>query len=243
MSIDVYLLVAGCGAALAGFVRGYSGFGSGMIMVPIFSLMYDPRFAVVSAVIMELIASIQLVPDAIAKCDWRSVIPMSLSSLFAIPLGSLLLMSLDAQTMTRCIAVVVLASVVLLAIKPRAYDKHRRGPLAAYITGASSGVVSGATSLGGLPVILYYLSGNLSSGKSRASMVVFLVVTAVVTLLAFVWHGIISKEILLFSAMIAPPFAISIWLGKRLFGSTPESSFRRSTLLLLGALGLILLFA
>ena len=95
---------------LAGFVRGYSGFGAGMVLVPVLSLLYNPQFAVVSVVILELIASIQLLPGAIGQCHWRSVIPLSLSSVLAVPLGSLLLVNLDAETMRRCIALVVLGN-------------------------------------------------------------------------------------------------------------------------------------
>ena len=89
MSIDVYLVFAGIGAVLAGLVRGYSGFGSSMVLVPILALLYNPQFAVVSAVVLELFACIQLVPGAIRHCHWRSVIPMSLASVFAVPLGAL----------------------------------------------------------------------------------------------------------------------------------------------------------
>lgn len=242
MSVDAIFLLAGLGAALAGFVRGYSGFGSGMILVPVLSLLYDPQFAVVSVVILELIASVQLLPGAIGQCHWRSVIPMSLTSVVTVPLGALLLVHLDAETMRRFIALVVLGCVLILASRSRGKIKHNNSRTAAFITGASSGVISGATGLGGPPVILYYLSGNLSVGVNRASIVVFLVVTALITLMTYITHGIVTSEILLFTARLAPVFIIAILLGKRQFGTTSEAVFRAGTLMLLGSVGLLMLF-
>lgn len=242
MSVDAILLLAGLGSALAGFVRGYSGFGSGMILVPVLTLLYDPQFAVVSVVMLELIASAQMLPGVFGQCHWRSVIPMSLSSVVAVPLGTLLLVNLDAETMRQGIALVLLASVLIIASRSRSKVKHSNNRTAALITGASSGVISGATSLGGPPVILYYLSGNLSVSVTRASIVVFLVATALVTLMTYITHEIVTKEVLQFTAWLAPIFIISIFLGKRLFGKTSEAVFRAGTLMLLGSVGLFMLF-
>jgi len=224
---------------LAGTFRGFSGFGAGMIMVPILSLVYSPLIAVITVVLLELIPVFQLLPGAISKCHWRSVIPMSLSSIVAIPFGSFLLVYADANFMRNVISIIVIICVFVLATGWRYKGEYKLTATTA--TGTISGLISGATSLGGLPVILYYLSGKHKTEIARATIVVFLGVTALVSLVTYSSHGIISSDIIVRTAWLAPFFILATWIGGRLFGKVSESLFRNITLLLLGSVGITML--
>lgn len=226
---------------IAGVLRGFSGFGVGMVLVPILSLVYNPMVAVITVVLLEIIPSIQLVPGSIAQCDWRSVLPMAISGILTVPLGSLILVNTDADTMRIGIAVLVLLCVTILATGWRYQGGHSlRVPT---MTGMASGLISGAASLGGLPVILYYLSGELNCKVARASIVVFLFITAMISLVTYLFHGIIHWDIVLRAVWLAPVFIFAIWLGGRLFGKVSESIFRSVTLTLLGGVGVMMLLS
>ncbi|MDT8405262.1 hypothetical protein [Sulfuriflexus sp.] len=49
---EMYL--AAVAVLVAGFIRGFSGFGAGMILVPVLSLLYSPVVAVVTVALLEL---------------------------------------------------------------------------------------------------------------------------------------------------------------------------------------------
>jgi hypothetical protein len=115
---------------------------------------------------------------------------------------------------------------------------NSRAPL---FTGAVSGILSGATGLGGLPVILYYLSGTHKAEVTRASMVMFLFVTVLMSLLMFIYHGIISREILLRCVSLAPLLLLGTWAGGRVFGRVSDTTFRNVLLLILSAIGMMTL--
>ena len=241
MSITLEFYFAIFAVLIAGVLRGFSGFGAGMILVPSLSLLYNPMVAVVTVVLLEIIPSIQLLPNAISKCHWRSVIPMSVASIVAIPLGSLILVNADVDMMRSIISILVLFCVFILAIGWKYKGTYTKK--ASVITGVVSGVISGATSLGGLPVILYYLSGNHQTKVTRASIVVFLVITVVVSLMTYIMHGIITSEIILRASLLAPFFIVAIWIGGSLFGKASEATFRMITLSLLGSVGIAMLFS
>ncbi len=224
---------------LAGTFRGFSGFGAGMIMVPILSLIYSPLDAVMTVVLLELIPIVQLLPGAIAKCHWRSVIPMSLSAIVAIPVGSFLLVYADVDFMRNVISILVIACALVLATGWR-YKENCKSSVSIG-TGMISGLISGATSLGGLPVILYYLSGSYKTEIARATIVVFLIVTALVSLVTYISHGIISTDIVFRTAWLSPFFIVATWGGGQLFGKVSESLFRNISLMLLGGVGLTML--
>ena len=42
----------------AGVLRGFSGFGAGMVLVPSLSLLYNPMVAVITVVLLETIPAI-----------------------------------------------------------------------------------------------------------------------------------------------------------------------------------------
>jgi uncharacterized membrane protein YfcA len=239
---DVCFMYAVLAVLLAGLVRGFAGFGAGMILAPVLALLYGPVAAVVSVVLLEAIPAVQLLPSTLPHADWRSVIPMSLAAVVAIPLGSLFLINVDAGTLRMIISLSVIGCVLLLASGWRIAGNERsvRAPL---VTGVLSGVIGGATSLGGLPVVLYYLSGLYNAVSVRASLVMFLVVSVIISIITYTSIGIITREMILRCVWLMPFFVVAIWAGKQLFGRVSESAFRVITLALVGGIGVVSLCA
>ena len=51
------LFMAMAVAALAGLVRGFSGFGGAMIYMPLVAAVYDPRIAAVTFLLIDFVSS------------------------------------------------------------------------------------------------------------------------------------------------------------------------------------------
>ena len=236
-SFEVILAIVA--VIIAGIFRGFSGFGTGMILVPSLSVIYEPIVAVITVVLLELVTALQLVKTSLPDCHWQTVIPMAVTSSLMVPLGALLLVNIDANTMRIVISILVMLSVVILSSGWR--YKGQAGFKISTITGVSSGLITGATSLGGLPVILFYLSSRLPTQVARASMIVFLIITSIVSLLAFMFHGIVKSDDILRTATIVPVFVLAIWLGGLLFGKVAESLFRKIILSLLSGVSVMML--
>lgn len=239
MSGSIEVVIAIAAVMFAGIFRGFSGFGTGMILVPSLSILYEPVVAVCTVILLELVSVAQLVKTSLPHCHWRSVIPMTIVSSFAVPFGALLLLNIDENLMRMVIAMVVIASVIILSTGWR-YKGALNIKISA-ITGLSSGLITGATSLGGLPVILYYLSSYLNTQVARASIIVFLMSTSLVSLITFASHGMITSDLVSRTAALVPVFIIGVWLGGKLFGRISESIFRKVTLSLLGGVSVMML--
>ena len=60
---------------LSGFIRGFLGFGSGLITIPILSFIYSPIFAVVFNIIIEVPTTIYLTFSGIRNCKFKEIAP------------------------------------------------------------------------------------------------------------------------------------------------------------------------
>src|SRR5215217_389425 len=64
-------------AALAGLVRGFSGFGGAMIYMPLIATIYDPRIAAVTILLVDLVSATPFAIPEVRRCTWREVTPLA----------------------------------------------------------------------------------------------------------------------------------------------------------------------
>ncbi len=224
-----YWAVVGA-AALAGLVRGFSGFGGAMMFMPIAGLMYEPKLAAVWLLIADDAAALPMLRDAVRRCVWREVLPLALAAVAAIPLGVALLVVADANLMRWMVCGVILLAVALMARGWR--YQGRLGLPATLGTGALAGLSGGAVALPGPPVVLLWLGGQSAAATVRANLVVFFGFTALATAIAYWWNGLFTAESLLSSLPLIPAYLLPLRFGMRLFARADEAQFRRVALAL-----------
>jgi hypothetical protein len=213
---------------LAGIVRGVSGFGGAMLIAPPLSVLLDPVTAVVHALALEAAAAVVTVPWIWRRIEPRTLFLIGLPALAAIPLGGWLLVSLDPDPIRRMIALTVIGFASVMMLGFRHTSPPRRGPAAA--VGAASGVLFGATSMGGPPVILYLLSGPSEHATTRANLMVFISVSAAAALVLPWQAGQIDRATAESVGLVVLPYLAGNILGARLFPLIDERLFRRLTL-------------
>ena len=57
----------------SGFIRGFLGFGSGLITIPILSYLYSPIFAMVFNIAIEIPATIYLTYVGAKSCKFKEI--------------------------------------------------------------------------------------------------------------------------------------------------------------------------
>jgi len=224
----------------AGLMRGFSGFGSGMLMVPILSILFGPPQAVAIVILLELVVSVQLLPGAYRFAHWRSIAAMSLAATLTIPLGTYGLVNLDPTLLRRAIAVVVLGFVLILLW---GWKYTRRPGLPAILAlGAASGLLNGSAGIGGPPIIIFLLSGPNSARENRANIIAFFSLIEAVTLVVLIANGVVEAGTLWKWAVLSPAFVLGGYVGTRQFNQASETLYRRIALWFLMAVALFTLF-
>jgi hypothetical protein len=221
---------------VAAYVRGFAGFGFALISVPSLALLLPPSEIVPALFLTSLGTAAHLVPRVWREVHWRSVAWMLLGAMAATPFGVALLSLIPAAEMRIAIAVVVLATALLLwqgfALKVIP------GPGPALATGLASGFLNGSAGIGGPPVILFYFSSPAAGAVGRASLIVYFFALDLVGIATTAAAGLITLKTFALALIILPPLMLGIWAGHRRFLATDPTLFRRLVLMLLVALAI-----
>ncbi|MDC0181436.1 sulfite exporter TauE/SafE family protein [Candidatus Thioglobus sp.] len=232
---DNYFLIA-LVVIFSGFLRGFIGFGSGLIMIPILSYFYSPVFAMVFNIVIEIPATIYLTFVGIKKSNLREITPMMFTMMLTIPFGTIFLVSVDEQIIRTLMSLLLIFFVILIATGWRIKSTITKYVLV--LGGAISGLMQGATGMGGPPYVTVLLSKNDSDDVARANILVItsgLVISAIISLYYF---GLFTKDILLTGAISAPIYVFATYIGTKFFNYSGNKYFRNSSLIALGVVGL-----
>lgn len=224
---------------LAAIVRGYSGFGFSLIAITGLALIYPVSSIVPAIFLMEIAATLHMLPSIWKDIHWRSLLPLIIGCLIATPLGLMALAYVSPGSMQIALAIFVLAAVMLMfkGFKLNAVP----GTAAAIAAGGAAGFFNGAFGIAGPPVILFYFSSPAGNAVGRASIAAFFFFTDVIGLGYAAPIGLLSMDTLWRAALFLPALLAGIWVGSRSFRSADQEQFRHWILLLLAAMAVLLL--
>jgi len=234
-TLVVLVVIAG------GVLRGYTGFGHGLLVAPLLTLVWGPVDAVAATVGLGMVATVQLAGPAIPVAKWRETGPLIAGVVLATPLGTYVLVSLDPDAVKRIIAAAVL---VMAAITLGGWSyRGPRGTAPGLVVGAIGAVINGIAAVGGPPLVLYLMALPDGPKIQRANIVVTMGIMPAVAFVAMAFAGAVTAGTLVRIAVLALPFVASVWGGSRLFHILPERMFRLAVLWMLIVMSVVMLVA
>jgi len=221
----------------AAIVRGYAGFGFSLLAVTALSLLYAPAEVIPSIFMLEIAASLHLLPGLWRDIDWRSVGWLTAGTAAGTPFGAALLARLPAAPMTLALAIFVLAATGLLW---RGFALKTMPNAAATVgIGAAAGAANGAFGVGGPPVILFYFASPAGHRVGRASMIAYFLLTDALGLAFLAREGLVTAAAGGRALIFLPALLAGVWTGARHFKGADPARFRRWVLVILAVLALI----
>jgi len=230
-------LVLGLGSFfvfLAAIVRGYSGFGFSLLVITALSLLMAPATFIPAIFMLEIAASLHLLPGISKDIHWRSLAPLIIGCAIGTPLGVWLLANMPAPPMQVALALFVLTAVWFLF---RGFAlKTMPGTAASGAVGAASGLANGAFGIGGPPAILFYFASPAGNVAGRASLIAYFLMTDVIGLAFLSYEALITWDTVYLALIFLPTLIIGNWIGARSFKSADPATFRKWVLILLALL-------
>lgn len=234
------VVVVAVAALAAGVMRGFSGFGSALVVVPVMAAVFGPRLAVPAALVIQLLTSAQLVPEALRDCEWGRVVPLSVAGCLAIPVGAWILATEDPGMLRKGIAVLIIVFAVMLLRGWRYTGRVNAWIMGA--AGAAGGLVTGAVSIGGPPVVAFLMAGPFTAAQNRAAIILYFLFVQIVAVAMYWIGGLFEWETVGICLIVGPTLVLGTLLGQRLFRRASERLFRRVALVFLIAIGVATFF-
>lgn len=225
------LLVIALATVVGGLMRGFTGFGAAMIIIPVVALVTLPRDAVVYHALIEIPTALQLLPDGLRNARRSTVLPMMLGLVLAVPVGMLLLVSLPAEIMRIAMSVAVLFLVTFMWAGVRLPPP--RGNWAGIVGGTAGGILQGGAGVGGPPIAAALMARRDTPRETRGNVLVMMALIIFVSIPAQYAFGLFNREVLILAAVMAPAYVISTVVGSLLFRRTGGRNYRAIAMLIL----------
>jgi uncharacterized protein len=236
--VSVNAAIAICAIAfVSGTARGFSGFGSALIFMPLASSMAAPRLVAALLLIIDFVAAAPLIPNAWRKADRKATAIMVFGALIGVPIGTWCLSQFEPVT-TRWIISAFVFALLLLLLSGWRYRGREHVAISVGI-GGLAGFTSGLAQTGGPPIVGYWLGRPIASVIARANIVLFFAASDFFSLVSYAFAELITPDSIKFSLVVGPIYGIGVWFGASLFGKASETLFRSICYALIAAAVLI----
>jgi uncharacterized membrane protein YfcA len=234
---DPRFIAAAAISVLAGAVRGFSGFGSALIYVPLMSAVYDPLTAAGTFLLIDFATGLAVVPTVWRQTNWRDVVPLAAAAAFAAQFGTLVLKYTDPTVLRWGIVAVVLT---LLVVLMSGWRYHGRPILPVTLAvGLLAGALGGAVQITGPPVIVYWLGSASAPMVVRANLSSFFALVSSVVLVTYIARGLLSAGVVALAILIGPLQILSLQAGTRLFHLASAKTYRRVAYVIVATAALV----
>ena len=228
---DRRFIAAAAVSALSGLVRGFAGFGSALIYMPLVAAIYEPRVAAITLLLIDFCGSTPFTVPEFRRCDWNEVIPIAVATTIAVPFGTMALIWVDPIVLRWGIAVLVLGLLAALIAGIRFHKDPGAGVTIG--VGLFAGFGAGAVQIAGPAVIIYWLSRGASAMKMRANLMVYFALSGAVLVISYIVQGIFTAEGVLLSVLLGIPYLLAIGIGTFSFHGASDVTYRRVAYLII----------
>ena len=215
--------VALAAALGASFVRGLTGFGMAILLVPILALALPPVEAVVLGNCLSLLIGLTEARMLVREAE-RSAWAIGGIVVLTTPLGLWALFSTSADVARLVIALIAFSAFLAILLPRR--GSGIPGPLVTGSVGVLSGLMTGYAGMPGPPVVPYYAGRALPRITIKASMLLIFTIAASAGLASATWLGILRVELAVFALVMLPVILIGNRLGTAVSGRISDPVWR-----------------
>ena len=213
MAPDIYL-VAFFILLLAYFLRGITGFGSGLIAIPLLAHFLPLTFVVPLLLVLDFVASIVLSRHMHLQVRWDEIRFLLPSSIVGILMGTFLLVNLPREPL-----LVALGLFVIFFGLRYLFNVHGEKPISRWWslpTGLSGGLIGALFGTGGPPYVVYLSHRLHDKTQLRGTLSGLFMLDGALRVITFLFIGLLLQDEMLSSLLLALPLmALGLYLGNK----------------------------
>jgi uncharacterized membrane protein YfcA len=221
------LLWIGFAAFVAGLVRGFTGFGTAMIFLPVAGQLLPPITALTVLTVMDFFGPILLVSKAFKDARKSDLIRLLVPMALVLPFALWLLSYADPKIFRYLISLLAICLLVCLVFGIQ-YKGKVTSPML-FSIGTFSGLTGGFLGMPGPPVILFYMAGPYRAAVVRANTLLFLFSFDVLFITIIYISGFMILEAVFIGLAMVFPIVAGNLVGAMFFNPEKERIYRFAT--------------
>jgi uncharacterized membrane protein YfcA len=236
LDVEAWQLTAAVLATLAGgVISGITGFGFGLVVVPILLMLFPPASVVVLSKGLGVSSGFPILCEDWRLARFRMVGAMILPAIPGLLVGVLILEHANTA-LIKLIAGVAVAGFALVISRGFIIPGIRSRP-APIVSGFLSGALGTSTGMPGPPAVIYLTDKQLTPRVFRVSITAYFFVVDIIGVLLVARTGKVGWRELWVALLLLPFALVGRRVGQRMLGKVDPVMFRRITLRLLIATG------
>lgn len=220
-------------ALVAGVVRGFAGFGTAMIYLPVAAQFLGPFEALTTMMVMDLVGPLPQAPRALRDGHPGDVARLGTGLFIAYPIGIALLAIASPEFFRYTVSIV--AILLLFALVSGFRYRGTVTPPMVYGVGLSGGFLGGVSGIPGPPVILFYMASPHPPAVIRANNTLYLLLSEVALFAALAMQGYLAPEMLVLGAILILPYMLANFVGTAIFSPEAERTYRVAAYVIIAA--------
>jgi len=220
--------------------RGVTGFGSGLIAIPLLVLILPISIVVPMMVLLDFIASVSHSIKHREVTQWKTIYPLLPFTLVGVLIALFIFKTVDTNLLVKSLGVLILLFALynFISLTP-----HRHGSkLWAVPAGVFGGLVGTLFGTGGPFYVIYLQLRHLDKAAFRATVASIFMIDGGIRVGGFALSGFFIHETLLLAALGLPIMGLAMYLGGHIHTNISQTAFHRAIgVLLLGSGAALLL--
>jgi len=224
---------------LAYTVKGMSGFGSGLIAIPLLAFIFPLPFIVPVLGLLSYSGTIMQSFHLRKQVVWRDMLPLIPFSLLGIVIAIWLLVNVNEKILVMALGVFVSLYAIYSLLPLPDYSGGRKW---AVIAGACGGMVGALFGTGGPFYVVYLKMRQLEKSQFRATIAMIFLVDGGVRITGYAVSGLYTTQVLWMLLILFPVLFLGMYVGHHLHFKIGQKRFNQVISVMLMMSGIMLLY-
>jgi len=222
----------------AGFLQGLTGFGFGLIALPLLSLFLPIQMIVPLVIMLALFINLTLAVQLRRSAHMKTIATLLIGTLPGIPMGIYMLKHVPPAYLAIMVGVLMVSFTSY-----QLFAKPAPRPLGLPVTlfaGLTSGVLTGSLSTGGPPIIVYMAMQPWTKDEAKGSLACYFLISGIVTVSSHAASGIITRDVMVHFAYMLPAMLAGVYSGMYTYKRISDHGYRKLAIILVLLLGIMM---
>ncbi|MCW9012511.1 MAG: sulfite exporter TauE/SafE family protein [Gammaproteobacteria bacterium] len=219
-------------------LKGLSGFGSGLIAIPLLAFLFPLKFIVPVLGLLSYSGTIIQSVSLRKQAAWQELLPLLPFSLIGIIIALWLLVNVDADKLTLFLGVFVVVYSIYSLLPIAELQGSRYWSI---VAGAFGGFIGALFGTGGPFYVIYLKLRRLDKGQFRATIAMIFLIDGGFRVIGYAGTGLYTQQVLLVVVILLPVLLLGLYAGHHLHVKINQQNFNKVINALLLCSGAVLI--